>query len=169
MTDQRADIAFRKSVHIVTPTSGATRLETDSLGSKPIPADAYWGINVGRALDNFAISGYPISAYPDLIFGYACVKQAAARANAEIGVLDSMRAVLIDRACEEIKNGKLHSQFIVDVMQGGAGTSTNMNANEVVANRGLELGGFSKGDYQHLDPNDHVNRSQSTNDTIQPR
>ena len=165
MTDQRADKAFRKSVHTLAPTSGATRLETDSLGSKPIPAEAYWGINVSRALDNFAISGRPISAHSDLIFGYACVKQAAARANAEIGALDAKRAELIDRACEEIKEGKLHDQFIVDVMQGGAGTSTNMNANEVIANRGLELGGFSKGDYQHLDPNDHVNRSQSTNDT----
>jgi aspartate ammonia-lyase len=103
--------------------------------------------------------------YPDLIFGYACVKQAAARANAEIGVLDRNLADLIERACEEIKDGKLHDQFIVDIIQGGAGTSTNMNANEVIANRGLELAGDSKGDYEHLDPNDHVNRSQSTNDT----
>ena len=116
MTDPRADKAFRKSVHTITPTSGATRIETDSLGSKPIPADAYWGINVSRALDNFTISGSPISVYPDLIFGYACVKQAAARANADIGVLDAKRAELIDRACEEIKEGKLRDQFIVDVM-----------------------------------------------------
>jgi aspartate ammonia-lyase len=165
MNDQRADRAFRKSVHTFAPASGTTRTETDSLGSKPIPADAYWGLNVSRALDNFAISGRPISVYPDLIFGYACVKQAAARANAEIGALDSKRADLIDRACEEIKDGKLHDQFIVDIMQGGAGTSTTMNANEVIANRGLELVGHAKGDYQHLDPNDHVNRSQSTNDT----
>src|SRR5262249_20769076 len=121
MKDQRADKAFRKSVHTLAPTSGATRIETDSLGPKPIPADAYWGINVARALENFAISGRPISVYSDLIFGYACVKQAAARANAEIGVLDSERADLIDRACEEIKDGKLHDQFIVDIMQGGAG------------------------------------------------
>lgn len=165
MADQRADTAFHKSVHTLAPVSGATRTETDSLGSKPIPADVYWGLNVSRALDNFAISGRPISVYPDLIFGYACVKQAAARANAEIGALDSKRADLIDRACEEIKDGKLHDQFVVDIMQGGAGTSTNMNANEVIANRGLELGGHAKGDYQHLGPNDHVNRGQSTNDT----
>jgi aspartate ammonia-lyase len=165
MADQRADNAFRRSVHTLAPASGATRLETDGLGSKPIPADAYWGINVSRALENFAISGRAISVYPDLIFGYACVKQAAARANAEVGGLDPKQADLIDRACEEIKDGKLHDQFIVDIMQGGAGTSTNMNANEVIANRGLELGGYAKGDYQHLDPNDHVNRSQSTNDT----
>ena len=165
MADLRADLAFRKSLETRPATSGETRVETDGLGTKEIPVDAYWGINVSRALDNFAISGRPISIYPDLIFGYACVKQAAARANAEIGVLDRTRAELIDRACEEIKDGKLHDQFVVDIMQGGAGTSTNMNANEVIANRGLELGGHPKGSYQHLDPNDHVNRSQSTNDT----
>src|SRR5215475_7084531 len=165
MTDQRADKAFRRSLQTLGTTSEATRMETDSLGSKPIPADAYWGINVGRALENFAISGRPISVYPDLIFGYACVKQAAARANAEVGALDPEKADLIDRACEEIKEGKLEDQFVVDIMQGGAGTSTNMNVNEVIANRGLELAGYAKGDYEHLDPNDHVNRGQSTNDT----
>jgi aspartate ammonia-lyase len=165
MADQRADAAFHKSTHTFAVDGGATRSETDSLGTKQIPAEAYWGLNVRRALDNFAISGRSISSYPDLLFGYACVKQAAARANAEIGVLDRTKADLIDRACEEIKDGKLHDQFIVDIMQGGAGTSTNMNANEVIANRGLELGGYPKGSYEHLDPNDHVNRSQSTNDT----
>jgi aspartate ammonia-lyase len=147
------------------PSGGATRTETDSLGSKEVPADAYWGINVSRALDNFAISGRPISEYPDLIFGYACVKQAAARANADIGVLERDKADLLDRACEEIKDGKLHDQFVVDIMQGGAGTSTNMNVNEVIVNRGLELAGHPKGDYAYLDPNDHANRGQSTNDT----
>jgi len=165
MADQRADAAFHKSTHTFAGDAGATRSETDSLGTKQIPAEAYWGLNVRRALDNFPISGRAISSYPDLIFGYACVKQAAARANAEIGVLDRTKAELIDRACEEIKDGKLHDQFIVDIMQGGAGTSTNMNANEVIANRGLELSGYPKGNYEHLDPNDHVNRSQSTNDT----
>ncbi len=165
MADPRADQTFQKSLHTVTPNGAPPRIETDSLGSKQIPADAYWGINVSRALDNFAISGRPISVYPDLLFGYACVKQAAARANAEIGALDVDRAALIDRACEEIKGGELHDQFIVDVMQGGAGTSTNMNFNEVIANRGLELAGHPRGSYEHLDPNDHVNRSQSTNDT----
>ncbi len=165
MADQRADTAFQKSIHTVAESDGATRTETDGLGTKQIPASAYWGLNVRRALDNFAISGRPISSYPDLIFGYACVKQAAARANAEIGVLDRAKADLIDRACEEIKDGKLHDQFPVDIMQGGAGTSTNMNVNEVIANRGLELAGHAKGSYDHLDPNDHVNRSQSTNDS----
>lgn len=146
-------------------TSAPTRIETDSLGQKEIPSDAYWGINVSRALDNFAISGRPISIYSDLIVAYACVKQAAARANAEIGALDRTKADLIDRACEEIKQGELRDQFVVDIMQGGAGTSTNMNVNEVIANRGLELAGRAKGDYEYLDPNDHVNRGQSTNDT----
>src|SRR5262245_48860906 len=141
------------------------RIETDGLGPREIPEGAYWGINASRALDNFAISGRPISVYPDLIFGYACVKQAAARANAEIGALDRVKADLIDRACEEIKEGRLHDQFVVDIMQGGAGTSTNMNVNEVIANRGLELAGHRRGSYEHLDPNDDVNRGQSTNDT----
>jgi aspartate ammonia-lyase len=165
MADQRADIAFRGSIHTVPAVVGATRAETDSLGTERVPAAAYWGINVSRALENFAISGRPISIYPDLIFGYACVKQAAARANAEVGNLDAARAGFIDRACEEIKDGRLRDQFIVDIMQGGAGTSTNMNLNEVIANRALELAGRPKGDYEFLDPNDHVNRSQSTNDT----
>ena len=165
MLDHRTNGAFHRIVRTIAQAGGATRVESDSLGSKEIPADAYWGINVSRALDNFAISGRPISIYPDLIFGYACVKQAAARANAEVGALDRGKADLIDRACEEIKDGRLHDQFVVDIMQGGAGTSTNMNVNEVIANRGLEIAGQPRGDYAHLDPNDHVNRGQSTNDT----
>jgi aspartate ammonia-lyase len=165
MLDHRTNGAFHRIVRTIAQAGGATRVESDNLGSKEIPADAYWGINVSRALDNFAISGRPISIYPDLIFGYACVKQAAARANAEVGVLDRGKADLIDRACEEIKNGGLHDQFVVDVIQGGAGTSTNMNANEVIANRALEIAGRPRGDYAYVDPNDHVNRGQSTNDT----
>src|SRR5262245_41505081 len=137
MLDHRTNGAFRRIVRTFAASGGAMRVETDSLGSKEIPADAYWGINVSRALDNFAISGRPISVYPYLIFGYACVKQAAARANAEVGALDRVKADLIDRACEEIKDGELHNQFVVDIMQGGAGTSTNMNVNEVIANRAL--------------------------------
>jgi aspartate ammonia-lyase len=144
MTQRKTNQNSRKNLHQV-PGTGSTRIETDSLGSKPIPAHAYWGINVSRALDNFAISGRPISTFPDLIYGYACVKQAAARANKECGALDSAKADLIDRACEELKNGELHDQFVVDIIQGGAGTSTNMNANEVIANRGLELAGRPKG------------------------
>jgi aspartate ammonia-lyase len=142
-----------------------TRIEHDSLGEMAIPADAYWGIHTARALANFPISGTPISAYPDLIAAFACVKQAAARANADLGVISRERADLIDRACEDIRVGALREEFVVDILQGGAGTSTNMNVNEVIANRGLELGGHAKGDYAHLHPLDDVNHSQSTNDT----
>ena len=120
---------------------------------------------MSRALENFAISGRPISVYSDLIYAYACVKQAAARANAELGVLEGWKAELIERACNEIREGSLRDQFVVDIMQGGAGTSTNMNFNEVIANRALELGGYARGEYERIDPNDDVNRAQSTNDT----
>src|SRR5262245_61610872 len=165
MADERADIAFRKSTRTFPDAPQDTREEADGLGTRQIPSRVYWGINASRALDNFPISGRPISVYPDFIFGYACVKQAAARANAELGVLDAARADWIDRACEDVKAGKLRAQFIVDIMQGGAGTSTNMNVNEVIANRGLELAGLAIGSYARLDPNDHVNCGQSTNDT----
>ena len=144
--------------------SRPTRTETDSLGSLEIPAEVYWGIHTARALENFPITRRSISVYPDLIRAMATVKQAAARANREIGVLDAAKADLIDRVCQEIVDGGLHDQFVVGVIQGGAGTSTNMNANEVIANRGLELMGLPFGDYRHLHPIDDVNRSQSTND-----
>ncbi|WP_371741206.1 aspartate ammonia-lyase [Frigoribacterium sp. CFBP 8754] len=143
----------------------ATRVESDSLGSREVPADAYWGIHTARALENFPISMRPISVYPDLVVALALVKQAAARANVEIGVLDPRKAEAIERACVEIRGGALHDQFAVGVIQGGAGTSTNMNSNEVIANRALELLGHGKGEYEHLHPIDDVNRSQSTNDT----
>ena len=142
-----------------------TRTETDSIGSLEIPAAAYWGVHTARAHENFPIARRPISVYPNFIRAFACVKQAAARANLEIGALDEQRATLIDRACEEIKSGMLHDQFVVGGGQGGAGTSTNMNANEVITNRALELAGHPKGDYDFINPNDHTNRSQSTNDT----
>ena len=116
----------------------ATRVESDSLGSREVPADAYWGIHTARALENFPISMRPISVYPDLVVALALVKQAAARANVEIGVLDPRKAEAIERACVEIRGGALHDQFAVGVIQGGAGTSTNMNSNEVIANRALE-------------------------------
>ena len=141
------------------------RIEHDSLGEMQIPADAYWGIHTARAVQNFAISRRPISVYPDLIVAYAQVKQAAARANREIGALDAERADLIDRACQDVIEGRLHEEFVVGVIQGGAGTSTNMNVNEVIANRALELAGRPFGDYAFISVNDHVNRSQSTNDT----
>lgn len=142
-----------------------TRTESDSLGSLEIPASAYWGVHTARANENFPIARRPISVYPDFVRAFACVKQAAARANLEIGALDAERANLIDRACEEIKSGMLLDEFNVGVVQGGAGTSTNMNVNEVVTNRALELAGHRKGDYSFINPNDHTNRSQSTNDT----
>ena len=129
-----------------------------------IPAEAYWGIHTARALENFPITRRAISNYPDLITALALVKQAAARANAELGVLDAAKADVIDRVCQEIIDGGLHKQFIVGVIQGGAGTSTNMNTNEVIANRALELMGHEFGDYSQLHPIDDVNRSQSTND-----
>src|SRR6266478_671964 len=140
------------------------RIEHDLLGDRAVPADAYYGIHSLRALENFSITGTPISHYPELINALACVKQAAAIANAELGLLDDKRAVAIRLACEEVREGKLHEEFVVDVIQGGAGTSTNMNANEVICNRALEILGHKKGEYQHLHPLDHVNLSQSTND-----
>ncbi|WP_370318103.1 aspartate ammonia-lyase [Tessaracoccus sp. OH4464_COT-324] len=141
------------------------RIERDSLGEYEVPADAYWGVHTARAVDNFPISRRPIGIYPDFVVAFAQVKQAAARANADLGELDDERADLIDQACQEIIEGALHDQFIVGVIQGGAGTSSNMNANEVIANRALELAGREKGDYAYLHPIDHVNRAQSTNDT----
>jgi aspartate ammonia-lyase len=140
------------------------RIEHDLLGDREIPAGAYWGVHTLRALDNYQISGTAISQLPELIKALACVKWAAAKANLDLEALDAKRADAIVRACEEIISGKLHDQFVVDVIQGGAGTSTNMNANEVIANRALELLGHEKGQYNILHPIEHVNASQSTND-----
>ncbi len=140
------------------------RIEHDLIGERAVPAQAYYGIHTLRALENFPITGTAISIYPDLVSALACVKQAAAIANSELGLLDEERAVAIRRACEEIREGRLLEEFVVDVIQGGAGTSTNMNANEVIANRALELLGHARGEYRHLHPLDHVNLSQSTND-----
>ena len=142
----------------------ATRTESDSLGSREIPAEAYWGIHTLRAQENFDITKREISVYPELITALAMVKQAAARANREVGALDATRAELIDRAAQRVIDGEFHDQFTVGVIQGGAGTSTNMCANEVITNIALEMAGRSKGDYAYLSPTDHTNRSQSTND-----
>ncbi|GAJ93017.1 aspartate ammonia-lyase [Agrobacterium rhizogenes] len=141
-----------------------TRREHDLLGTKEIPADVYWGVHTARAVENFQVTGMTIGRNPYLVRGLTFVKEAAAIANHELGLLDQVRMDAIVRACREIRAGALHDQFVVDEIQGGAGTSTNMNANEVIANRALELLGHSKGDYAHLHPNDHVNLSQSTND-----
>lgn len=140
------------------------RIEQDSIGEMKIPADAYYGVNTARAVENFDIARRKIGVYPDFIVALAQVKQAACRANVEIGQLDPEIGKYIDAACQEIIDGKLHDQFVVGVIQGGAGTSSNMNANEVIANRALELAGHKKGEYQYISPNDHVNMAQSTND-----
>ncbi|WP_422933513.1 aspartate ammonia-lyase [Sinomonas sp. P47F7] len=144
--------------------AGAFRLDHDLLGDREIPAEAYWGVHTLRAVENFPITGRPLSTNPHLVRGLAAVKLAAARANQELGLLDGERGAAIEGACLEILEGRLAEEFVVDVIQGGAGTSSNMNANEVIANRALELLGHEKGEYAALHPNDHVNLSQSTND-----
>jgi aspartate ammonia-lyase len=141
-----------------------TRLERDLLGDKAVPADAYYGVQTARGLENFHISGVELRLYPDLIAAFAMVKMAAARANVECGQFSKDILKGIEGACQELIDGKLHDQFRLDMFQGGAGTSTNMNANEVIANRALELLGHKKGEYRYCDPHDHVNASQSTND-----
>ena len=147
-----------------TESSGLTRQEHDLLGDREVPSEAYYGIQTLRAVENFPISGARLSGFRHLIDALAHIKKACALANAELGILGEERAKAIVAACDEILGGRLHEQFVVDMIQGGAGTSTNMNANEVIANRGLELLGHAKGEYAHLHPNDHVNLSQSTND-----
>ena len=141
-----------------------TRLEHDLLGDREVPCTAYYGVHTLRALENFPITGISIAVYPDLIRALAQIKKAAAQANRQLGLPDATRADAIATACREVIDGKLHDQFVVDVIQGGAGTSTNMNANEVIANRALEILGKQRGDYKALHPNEHVNMSQSTND-----
>ena len=140
------------------------RVESDLLGELQVPADAYYGVQTQRALNNYQISNTRMCDYPEYVIAIAYVKMAAAAANAELGVLDKKIAEAICAACREIVAGKFHDQFPVDMMQGGAGTSVNMNANEVIANRALELMGHKKGEYQYCSPNDHVNCAQSTND-----
>ncbi|WP_159683405.1 aspartate ammonia-lyase [Cognatazoarcus halotolerans] len=141
-----------------------TRIEHDLLGDMELPADTWLGVQTQRAVDNFAITGVPISHFPHFVNALAMVKAAAARANQELGLLAPHKAEAIVSACDEIIGGRLHEAFVVDLIQGGAGTSTNMNANEVIANLALEKLGQPKGAYEHLHPNDDVNKSQSTND-----
>lgn len=144
--------------------SGRTRNEHDLLGNRDVPYEYYYGIQTLRALENFNISGVALNFFPMLIDALAMVKEAAAEANCELGLMDERVKDAIVAACQEIVNGKYHNHFVVDLIQGGAGTSTNMNANEVIANRALELMGYEKGQYEHCHPNNHVNLSQSTND-----
>jgi aspartate ammonia-lyase len=142
----------------------ATRLEHDLLGDYQVPVNAYWGVHTARAVDNFPISGVPIGHYRSLIRALAIVKQATAQANFELGELSSEINDAISKACLEVAEGKFDNEFVVDAIQGGAGTSTNMNANEVIANRAIEILGGTKGDYNIVHPLNHVNKSQSTND-----
>lgn len=140
------------------------RVEHDLLGEKAVPREAYYGVHTLRAKENFEISGTTVSAFPNLVIALAAVKQAAAEANSDLGLLDKSLRDAIVGACIEVREGRLHDQFVVDVVQGGAGTSTNMNANEVICNRALELLGRERGEYGYLHPNEHVNLAQSTND-----
>jgi aspartate ammonia-lyase len=141
------------------------RIEKDLLGEKEIPVEAYYGVQTARALENFQISGVPINHYPGFIEAWAFVKLAAARANTDVGAMKPETLQVIEKACKAVLDGKYHDQFQIDWYQGGAGTSTNMNANEVLANVALELSGHKKGEYRFVDPHDDLNMSQSTNDS----
>ena len=140
------------------------RIEKDFLGEKRVPDDAYYGVQTVRGLENFHITGMPMSREPYFVKAFGYVKKAAAMANRDLGVLDGKIADAIIRACDRVIAGDMNDQFVTDFIQGGAGTSTNMNANEVIANLALESLGHKKGEYQHVNPNDHVNFGQSTND-----
>lgn len=140
------------------------RIESDLIGELSVPENAYYGVQTQRAINNFKISNNHLSAYPDFIKSLGYVKKAAAKTNFELGVFSEKIFKAIDQTCNEVISGEFNREFPVDMIQGGAGTSINMNANEVIANRALELMGFQKGEYKHCSPNDHVNYAQSTND-----
>jgi aspartate ammonia-lyase len=141
-----------------------TRTEKDLLGEKKIPADAYYGVQTARALENFQVSGVTTKFYPDYVRAYAMVKMAAARANAGVGRMSKEKLSAIEKACQAVIDGKYHEHFLTDLYQGGAGTSANMNANEVLANIALEMSGHKKGEYNFIEPHDDLNMGQSTND-----
>src|SRR6478609_8114763 len=141
-----------------------TRTEHDLLGNKEIPFDAYYGVQTMRALENFQVSGVTTNFYPDYVRAYAMVKMAAARANTDTGRMSKEKLSAIEKACQAVIDGKYHDQFLVDLYQGGAGTSANMNANEVLANIALEMSGHKKGEYKFIEPHDDLNMGQSTND-----
>jgi len=165
---KRTVIVFASLITLlIVPLSGQekVRVEKDLLGEKNIPADAYYGVQTARALENFQLSGVLINHYPGFVEAWAMVKLAAARANTDVGAMKKDRLDAIEKASQAVLDGKYHDQFMVDWYQGGAGTSTNMNANEVLANVGLELTGHKKGEYQYLEPHDDLNMSQSTNDS----
>src|ERR1700760_4226762 len=158
-----ADLAW--SQQPAPSSTGQPRMEKDLLGEKEIPANAYYGVQTARALENFQLSGVPINHYPGFVEAWAIVKLAAAQANTDVGAMKPERLAAIEKAADAVRAGKYNDQFMVDWYQGGAGTSTNMNANEVLANVGLELTGHKKGEYQYLEPHDDLNMSQSTNDS----
>src|SRR6186713_2352490 len=141
-----------------------TRTESDLLGKKEIPFEAYYGVQTLRALENFQVSGVKTNFYPDYVRAYAMVKLAAARANTDVGRMKKEKLAAIEKACQDVIDGKYHDQFLTDLYQGGAGTSANMNANEVLANIALEMMGHKKGEYQYIEPHDDLNMGQSTND-----
>jgi aspartate ammonia-lyase len=162
---RRMQQANTRSINVASQyQSGRTRSEHDLIGDREVPHEYYYGIQTLRALENFNISGITLNFFPAIIEALAVVKMAAAKANYELGMLSKPITEAIIQACNEIMNGKYHTHFVVDMIQGGAGTSTNMNANEVIANRALEILGYEKGDYKYCHPNNHVNLSQSTND-----
>lgn len=156
--------SLRQRVTLEAKSHDLVRKEKDLLGIRDVPQTALYGVQTLRAKENFSITGIKLKHFPQLVNALAMVKKAAAKANNKLGLIDDLRTGAICQACDEIIAGQWHEHFVVDVIQGGAGTSTNMNANEVIANRGLEILGHSRGDYQHLHPNNHVNLSQSTND-----
>jgi aspartate ammonia-lyase len=160
-TPRTSDAAKKSSK----PAAPATRTEKDLLGTKEIPAAAYYGVQTARALENFQLSGISINHYPGYVEAWAIVKLAAAQANTDVGAMKPETLAAIEKACRAVMDGKYHDQFLVDWYQGGAGTSTNMNANEVLANAALELTGHKKGEYTIVEPHDHLNMSQSTNDS----
>lgn len=149
---------------MINKLSGKTRTEHDLIGNKEVPIESYYGVQTLRAIENFEISSSKLSNYPEFIKALADTKEAAALANRDLGILKPNISEAIVKACKEVKTGKYDDQFVVDMLQGGAGTSTNMNANEVIANISLEILGHEKGDYKYCHPNNHVNLSQSTND-----
>jgi fumarate hydratase class II len=148
----------------MTSQSTTLRIEKDSLGELAVPQDAYYGVQTARAVANFPVSG--LRAYPAFVWSMAAIKRAAAEVNRDLGLLPQDKAQAIMQAADEVMAGRFNDQFVVDVFQAGAGTSHNMNVNEVIANRAIEILGGARGDYKLVSPNDHVNMAQSTNDTI---
>jgi aspartate ammonia-lyase len=158
-------VTAQPTVNTRPAAGGPTRVEKDLLDEKQVPAEAYYGVQTERALENFQISGVEINRYPEFIQAWAIVKLAAARDNTDVGATNKQTLDAIERVAQAVMKGDYDNQFLVDWYQGGAGTSTNMNANEVLANVALEMTGHKKGEYAIVEPHDHLNMSQSTNDS----